>query len=49
MIARIAPMAMIVVPSEDGISHSRKEFTSWQDVGSGRKFSTGQYCDWTRN
>jgi beta-ureidopropionase / N-carbamoyl-L-amino-acid hydrolase len=34
-IARIAPMAMIFVPSKDGISHSPKEFTSWQDVGNG--------------
>jgi len=34
-IARIAPMAMIFVPSKDGISHSPKEFTSWQDVSNG--------------
>ncbi len=34
-IARIAPMAMIFVPSKDGISHSPKEFTSWQDVANG--------------
>jgi N-carbamoyl-L-amino-acid hydrolase len=34
-IARIAPMAMIFVPSKDGISHSPKEFTSWQDVATG--------------
>src|SRR5215472_9142427 len=34
-IARIAPMAMIFVPSRDGISHSPKEFTSWQDVANG--------------
>ena len=33
--ARIAPMAMIFVPSKDGISHSPKEFTSWQDVANG--------------
>jgi beta-ureidopropionase / N-carbamoyl-L-amino-acid hydrolase len=33
--ARIAPMAMIFVPSRDGISHSPKEFTSWQDVANG--------------
>jgi beta-ureidopropionase / N-carbamoyl-L-amino-acid hydrolase len=33
--ARIAPMAMIFVPSKDGISHSPKEFTSWQDIGNG--------------
>jgi N-carbamoyl-L-amino-acid hydrolase len=34
-IARIAPMAMIFVPSKDGVSHSPKEFTSWQDVANG--------------
>ena len=34
-VARIAPMAMIFVPSKDGISHSPKEFTSWQDVANG--------------
>jgi beta-ureidopropionase / N-carbamoyl-L-amino-acid hydrolase len=28
-------MAMIFVPSKDGISHSPKEFTSWHDVGNG--------------
>jgi N-carbamoyl-L-amino-acid hydrolase len=34
-VAKIAPMAMIFVPSRDGISHSPKEFTSWQDVANG--------------
>jgi beta-ureidopropionase / N-carbamoyl-L-amino-acid hydrolase len=34
-IARIAPMGMIFVPSKEGISHSPKEFTSWQDVANG--------------
>ena len=34
-IARIAPMGMIFVPSRGGISHSPKEFTSWEDVGNG--------------
>jgi len=34
-VAKIAPMAMIFVPSRDGISHSPKEFTSWQDVTNG--------------
>ena len=34
-IAKIAPMAMIFVPSRDGISHSPKEFTTWQDVANG--------------
>jgi beta-ureidopropionase / N-carbamoyl-L-amino-acid hydrolase len=34
-IAKIAPIAMIFVPSTDGISHSPKEFTPWQDVANG--------------
>jgi N-carbamoyl-L-amino-acid hydrolase len=28
-------MAMIFVPSKDGISHSPKEFTSWEDIANG--------------
>ena len=34
-IAKIAPMAMIFVPSKDGISHSPKEFTSWHNIANG--------------
>ncbi len=34
-IAKIAPMAMIFVPSRDGISHSPEEFSSWEDVANG--------------
>jgi beta-ureidopropionase / N-carbamoyl-L-amino-acid hydrolase len=30
--AKLAPFGMIFIPSRDGISHSPKEFTSWQDV-----------------
>jgi beta-ureidopropionase / N-carbamoyl-L-amino-acid hydrolase len=33
--AKIAPMGMIFVPSHDGISHSPKELTSWQDCANG--------------
>jgi N-carbamoyl-L-amino-acid hydrolase len=33
--ATIAPMGMIFVPSRGGISHSPKEFTSWQDCANG--------------
>jgi len=33
--AKIAPMGMIFVPSHDGISHSPKEFTTWQDCANG--------------
>jgi hypothetical protein len=35
MIARIAPMGMIFVPSVSGISHSPKELTRWEDVANG--------------
>ncbi len=34
-IAKIAPMGMIFVPSRGGISHSPKEFTTWEDVANG--------------
>jgi N-carbamoyl-L-amino-acid hydrolase len=33
--ARLAPIGMIFVPSRNGISHSPKESTSWQDVANG--------------
>jgi len=35
MIARIAPMGMIFVPSVGGISHSPRESTRWQDAAAG--------------
>jgi beta-ureidopropionase / N-carbamoyl-L-amino-acid hydrolase len=35
VIARLAPMGMIFVPSVDGISHSPKELTHWQDCANG--------------
>jgi beta-ureidopropionase / N-carbamoyl-L-amino-acid hydrolase len=35
MMARIAPAAMIFVPSRDGISHNPKEFTADQDLVAG--------------
>lgn len=34
-IAKIAPMGMIFVPSRGGISHSPKEFSTWEDVANG--------------
>ena len=34
-VAHFAPMGMIFVPSRGGISHSPKEFTSWDDVANG--------------
>jgi beta-ureidopropionase / N-carbamoyl-L-amino-acid hydrolase len=35
MLARVCPMGMIFVPSVDGISHSPKEFTRWEDCSNG--------------
>jgi N-carbamoyl-L-amino-acid hydrolase len=35
MLARLAPMGMIFVPSVDGISHSPKELTTWEDAANG--------------
>ena len=34
-ISRIAPVAMIFVPSVGGISHSPKEFTKAEDMANG--------------
>ena len=34
-IAAIAPIGMIFVPSQKGISHSPREFTAWPDVANG--------------
>jgi N-carbamoyl-L-amino-acid hydrolase len=35
MMAKVGPIGMIFVPSVDGISHSPKEFTRWQDCSNG--------------
>ncbi|HKF03559.1 MAG TPA: M20/M25/M40 family metallo-hydrolase [Candidatus Sulfotelmatobacter sp.] len=35
MTAKVGPIGMIFVPSVDGISHSPKEFTRWQDCANG--------------
>ena len=35
MLARLAPMGMIFVPSVAGISHSPKELTTWEDAANG--------------
>jgi N-carbamoyl-L-amino-acid hydrolase len=34
-VAKFTPMGMIFVPSRGGISHSPKEFSSWEDVANG--------------
>jgi N-carbamoyl-L-amino-acid hydrolase len=35
MVAKIAPIGMIFVPSVGGVSHSPKEFSRWQDCANG--------------
>jgi N-carbamoyl-L-amino-acid hydrolase len=35
MMARLCPMGMIFVPSVDGISHSPRELTTWEDCARG--------------
>jgi N-carbamoyl-L-amino-acid hydrolase len=35
MMAKIGPIGMIFVPSVEGISHSPKEFTRWEDCANG--------------
>ncbi|BDS06899.1 Zn-dependent hydrolase [Oceaniferula spumae] len=35
VIGRIAPMAMVFVPSQGGVSHSPAEWTAWEDVEAG--------------
>ncbi len=35
MIAKVAPIGMIFVPSVVGISHSPREFTRWEDCANG--------------
>lgn len=35
LVGRIAPMAMIFVPSRGGLSHSPEEWTSWEDIEAG--------------
>lgn len=35
LVGRIAPMAMVFVPSRGGLSHSPEEWTSWEDIEAG--------------
>ncbi len=35
LVGRVAPMAMIFVPSQGGVSHSPAEWTAWEDVEAG--------------
>jgi len=40
-VGRIAPMAMIFVPSKSGQSHSPSEWTSWDDIEAGANLMLG--------
>ena len=41
MMAQLGPMGMIFVPSIEGISHSPKELTSWEDCANGANVLLG--------
>lgn len=41
VVGRIAPMAMIFVPSKGGLSHSPAEWTAWEDIEAGANLMLG--------
>ncbi|MDF1659866.1 MAG: Zn-dependent hydrolase [Verrucomicrobiales bacterium] len=44
LVGRIAPMAMIFVPSRKGLSHSPDEWTSWEDIEAGANLMLAALC-----
>lgn len=44
LVGRIAPMAMIFVPSRGGLSHSPAEWTPWEDIEAGANLMLGTLC-----
>ena len=44
LVGRIAPMAMIFVPSKGGLSHSPAEWTAWEDIEAGANLMLGALC-----
>lgn len=44
LVGRIAPMAMIFVPSRGGLSHSPDEWTSWEDIEAGANLMLASLC-----
>tara|TARA_R110002096_G_scaffold4501_29_gene21254 strand:+ start:6924 stop:8207 length:1284 start_codon:yes stop_codon:yes gene_type:complete len=44
LVGRIAPMAMIFVPSRGGMSHSPAEWTAWEDVEAGANLMLAALC-----
>ncbi|MGE9267285.1 MAG: M20/M25/M40 family metallo-hydrolase, partial [Verrucomicrobiales bacterium] len=45
LVGRVAPMAMVFVPSKGGVSHSPAEWTAWEDVEAGANLLLGGLCD----
>lgn len=41
LVGRVAPMAMVFVPSRGGMSHSPAEWTAWQDIEAGANLMLG--------
>lgn len=44
LVGRVAPMAMIFVPSKGGLSHSPSEWTSWEDIEAGANLMLAALC-----
>lgn len=44
LVGRIAPMAMIFVPSKGGMSHSPAEWTAWDDIEAGANLMLAALC-----
>jgi beta-ureidopropionase / N-carbamoyl-L-amino-acid hydrolase len=44
LVGRIAPMAMIFVPSQGGMSHSPAEWTPWEDIEAGANLLLAALC-----
>lgn len=44
LVGRIAPMAMIFVPSRGGLSHSPDEWTPWEDIEAGANLMLAALC-----
>jgi len=44
LVGRIAPMAMVFVPSKGGLSHSPAEWTAWEDIEAGANLMLAALC-----
>ena len=44
LVGRIAPMAMIFVPSRGGLSHTPAEWTPWEDIEAGAQLMLATLC-----